>query len=131
MLPTRFGIVGILLVTSAAAAEPTAQDTDVAMSVGGELRSEWGVHPLRIHAGVEVGRLVRPSSSIHCSGRTGDTSFDVLGTWRLSPSGWSAMAGWRPSGLQLGSGIQFQHGLLVGVIGPLPRLGPVSMSWGV
>lgn len=132
MSPPWSTIAGVVLaLTSAAAAQAPTEQTGIAVQVGGELRTEWGVHPLRIHAGVELERLGATLVADPLFWTTGEASFDLLGTYRLSRSGWTSLLGWRPTALQLDHGTQLQHGLLIGVLGPLPRLGPVALSWGV
>ena len=112
------------------ASAPVAAECDRDWHAGVNLRTEFGTHPVRIDGGARFGRLDLILVLDPMFWTDGAIDVDLLATWRLSSAGWGALGGWRPSSIGLDEGRQFQHGLVLGFVGPLPRLGPIRVSWG-
>lgn len=113
------GLVGV------ASAEPQR-----AWHVGTNLRSELSTHAFRLDGGLRLCRLDLVGVVDPMVVFDGEMDLDVLALFDVH-RGYSALAGWRAATISLSGGRQFQETLLVGVTGPLPSLGPVTVQFGV
>ncbi len=120
--------IAIALVWVVAAASAAMADD---WHAGVNLRSELGTHPVRVDGGVRFGRLDLIAVLDPMFWTDGEADVDVVAVVRVAPSGYGVLAGWRPASIAIGDLRQFQHSLLVGAIGPLPRVGPLELAWGV
>jgi hypothetical protein len=116
----------VALWPAVAAAEPRR-----AWHAGLNLRTELGTHPVRVDGGVRFCRLDLILVLDPLFWIDGENDIDLLAGYRVTDHGWTALAGWRPASIGLADGRQFQHSLLLGFAGPLPKLGPVQPSFGI
>lgn len=119
-------MVGCICASGSALAEP---DRD--WHAGLNLRTELGTRPLRIDGGARLGEVDLVLVVDPWFWTDGQHDTDLLVTWRFSEDGWGVLGGWRPTAIGLDGGHQLQHNLLVGFVGPLPRVGPVRVQWGI
>src|SRR5262245_3351788 len=104
-----------------ALAAPAAAGGPGEWSAGLSLRPALGVHPVRVGGGawiaaVELRAVVDP---LYWTDGVADS--DLLAEWWFA-DGFSLVAGWRASAIDLGDGHQLQHRLLVGPGAALPEL---------
>lgn len=86
---------------------------------GGNLRTDPGVHALRLDAGVQVWQLDFIGVVDPMFWTDGQLDTDLLVFWR-SPIGIAPFAGWRTTALWLADAPQLQQNLLLGVAADLP-----------
>ena len=99
---------------------------------GVNLRTDLGVHPLRLDGGVRIGSFDSVLVLDPMFFTDGQASTDLLLQYR-SDVGIAGMAGWRTTTLQAIDGLQFQQNLLLGVGLDFPRFfdGAVRGQWGL
>ncbi|MFH1810398.1 MAG: hypothetical protein ABIJ09_16775 [Pseudomonadota bacterium] len=103
-----------------ATAQPLDEDKSLRLHGGLNLRTDVGVHPIRLDAGAQWKDLdmllvVDPMVLLD-----GQMSSDFIAQWR-SDLGVALFGGWRLSTIPLLEGAQFQHNLLLGAGAELPR----------
>ncbi|MDQ3341283.1 MAG: hypothetical protein M4D80_39515 [Myxococcota bacterium] len=96
---------------------------------GLNLRSELGTHPIRIDGGVRLGRLDLIAVLDPMFWTDGENDIDLIAAWRVG--NFAVFGGWRPASIAMATGRQFQHAVLVGAFAPLPKLGPLALTWGL
>jgi hypothetical protein len=116
------------VVVVALVAGPAAAD---GWHAGVNLRTELGAHSARVDAGVRRGAFDFIVVLDPMVVTDGELDVDLVATRTIGGSGYGVLLGWRPASIGLAEGRQFQHSALVGAVGPLPRIGPLSVSWGV
>jgi hypothetical protein len=105
-----------------AAEKPAAKADGPALDIHGglHLRTDVGVHPIRLTAGVGYGKLDVNLVLDPMFWTDGQTHTDLTANWRFG-GGVGPMLGWRFNNVALGdAGLQFQHNLLVGLGADLP-----------
>jgi hypothetical protein len=120
-----------LVVAWAAVARGEPAGTDRAWHVGANLRTELSTHAVRIDGGVRLGRLDLIAVLDPLWWTDDEVDVDALATYRVGCAGYGVLLGWRPASIGLASGRQFQETLVLGAVGPLPRIGPVELQFGV
>lgn len=96
---------------------------------GLNLRSELGTHPIRFDGGVRLGRLDLIAVLDPMFWTDGECDIDLLAAWKVGR--FAVFGGWRPASIKMANGRQFQHAALVGAFAPLPKLGPLELTWGI
>ena len=111
---------------------PAPEEDAFAIEAGLNLRTDLGVHPLRLDLAArwpdwEVALVLDPMFWTD-----GQTSTDLLGWWLNEAQVWP-LAGWRMTTVPLLDGAQFQQNLVLGVGLPLPRFfdGRLRARWGM
>jgi hypothetical protein len=98
---------------------------------GLNVRSELGTHPLRVDGGVRLGSVELIAVLDPMYWIDGEIDVDVIAAVHVGASGYALFGGWRPASIAMAyDERQFQHAVLVGALGPLPRLGPFDVTWG-
>ena len=98
---------------------------------GLNLRSELGTHPVRVDGGVRLGRVDLIAVLDPMFWTDGEIDVDLIGALHVGSSGYAVFGGWRPASISIAHDArQFQHAVLVGALGPLPRIGPFDLAWG-
>ncbi len=118
----------LVLAVTVAAAPPVARADS--WHAGVDLRADPGTHPLRVAGGIERGRLDTMLVLDPMVFTDGQHDLDLFAHWRLAPSGWGVLGGWRTTAIGLAGGHQFQDKLLLGVGAPLPWFGTsIRVRW--
>jgi len=89
------------------------------LHAGLNLRTDPGVHPIRLDAGIGWGPFDAVLVLDPMFWTDGQVSTDLLLQWR--PAGLAAFAGWRTTAVPLLDGPQWQQNLLLGAGADLPR----------
>lgn len=110
-------VVALLLVAGPARADQPERDWHLGLN----LRPELAVHPLRIGGGLRAGSLDFLAVLDPFFWTDGVADTDLVAQWWFVP-GFSLLAGWRPTAIDLGDGHQIQHRLLLGAGAALPDL---------
>jgi len=105
---------------SPAAAQPAEPEGTLRLHGGLNLRTDVGVHPIRLDAGAQWASLdlllvLDPMALVD-----GQMSTDLLAQWR-GDRGAALFGGWRLTTIPLLDGSQLQHSLLLGAAAELPR----------
>lgn len=112
-------LAACLVAALVAAAAPAAAGRD--WHLGLNLRPELAVHPVRIGGGLRAGSVDLNAVLDPWFWTDGVTDSDLVAEWWFA-RGFSLLAGWRPSAIDLGDGHQLQHRLLLGAGAALPPL---------
>jgi len=124
-------VAGLVAVVIVAADVPAHADADRDWHAGLNVRTELGVHAVRLDGGVRL-RCVDLIAVVDPWFWTdGELDLDFLVTRQLTASGYGVLAGWRPTSIAVADGHQLQETLLVGVVGKMPALGPVDIRFGL
>ncbi len=115
MKPPR-GLAALLLLMTPAAAAASPPDL---WHVGVNARTELGVHPLRLGAGVQRGAWDLTVVLDPMVLTDGEHDLDLIGQRRLGHSRWTALGGLRWTAIGIADGRQSQDRLFVGVGAPL------------
>jgi len=124
MRPPPMLVVVLALAVAPARAHADADDELYRLGHGGlNLRTDTGVHRVRIDAGLRLGPVDLTAvldPKVFIDRRQNDS--DLLAEYMFRPDGWAALAGWRLTQISIDRGTQFHHMLLLGASGGLPRL---------
>ena len=103
---------------------------DTSWHAGLNLRSELGTHPIRIDGGVQLGKVDLIGVLDPMYWTDGEVDIDLIAAVHVV-KGYAVFGGWRPASIGIAQDErQFQHALLLGALGPLPKLGPIELQWG-
>jgi hypothetical protein len=99
---------------------PARARADRDWHAGVNLRSDLGVHQLRLDGGVRLGALDAILVVDPLYFTDGELDLDALVRWEPSRPGWALAGGWRAVFFELANGHRVHEQLLLGATAPLP-----------